>query len=340
MGISIWRERAGKNNGVLQLAKLTEEQKNLWNGFIVYEKQRGIKLIEQKVIHLSRFFLYSNSMALNMFEFTVRSAQEFQTYLTTLEKEDGSPHYATLTVKTIISIVTRFYNYLKSIGKIHTNPFFRIKKIRTERKLPKQLPYEKIMNDILEELSMFWKHKNIRDQRIYYKTHVMAELMYATGMRIGEVLRLTKEDINFESNMIIVKGGKKEKERIAYLNDYALKVLRIYVSEMKDIINVKKSRKTIFGVGTVGTILQTFHKKLDTVCKKHGIKRFTSHNFRHTLGFHLLRRGCDMRYIQLILGHKDMNTTTIYTKVEKGDLRRELDTCHPRQFRRDRNGTA
>jgi integrase/recombinase XerD len=168
----------------------------------------------------------------------------------------------------------------------------------------------------------------------------MAELMYATGMRIGEVLRLTKDDIDFESSMIVVKGGKKEQQRIAYLNDYALKVVKIYVSEMKDVVNVKKGSRRIFGVGSAGTMIQTFHKKLDAVCKKHGIERFTSHNFRHTLGFHLLRRGCDMRYIQLILGHKDMNTTTIYTKVEKGDLRCELDTYHPRRFRRDADGTA
>jgi integrase/recombinase XerD len=127
-----------------------------------------------------------------------------------------------------------------------------------------------------------------------------------------------------------VKCSKGGKERITFLNDYTSRVLRIYVREMKDIVNRNKGKKTIFGITDRATITDTYHKYLNRVCEKHGVGRFTSHSFRHTLGFHLLRRGCDMRYIQLMLGHEDMNTTTIYTKVDKGDLRNELDRHHPR----------
>ena len=322
-----------------KLTELTDLQVRLRAGFVAYEKQRGIKNMEKMVYSLSRFFAYVNSMGVDITGLTYKDAQEFQTYLSTLENEDGSSYYATLTVKSIIGMTTKFYTYLKETGKVYTNPFLEIKRIKTKRKLPKHLPYEKTMNDILEELSRFWEHRNIRDRRIYYKTHVMAELMYSTGMRIGEVIKLKPEDVDFESRTIIIKEGKGENDRVAYLNDYALKVLKIYTEEMKEAVNTKKGRSILFGVSSVSTIVQTFHKKLDTVFRKHGIERFTSHNFRHTLGFHLLRRGCDMRYIQLILGHKDMNTTTIYTKVEKGDLRCELDTCHPRRFREKTDGT-
>lgn len=339
MGIQNQRERAGKNRKKIKLNELTAIQQTLWDGFIIYEKERGIKNMEKKVFHLTRFFLYVNSMAVDIFELTYKGAQEFQTYLCTLENKDGTPHYATLTVESIINMVKRFYNYLKNIGKIYTNPFYRIKRIKTERKLPKNLPHEKIMNDILEKLSRFWEQKYVRDKKVYYKAHVMAELMYATGLRIGEVMKLQREDVDFDNKTITVREGKGGKDRIAYLNDYASAVLKIYANEMKEIVNRNKKSKILFGISCMSTI-STYHKVFKRICKEYGISRFTSHSFRHTLGFHLLRRGCDMRYIQLILGHENMNTTTIYTKVEKSDLRSKLDTCHPRQFGKDRNGTA
>jgi site-specific recombinase XerD len=251
-----------------------------------------------------------------------------------MEDEKGNPHYATLTVKAIISMVSRLYNYLKSSGKVYTNPFLGIKRIKTARKLPRNIPMEKEMDAILLDLSRFWEHKDVRERRQYYKAHVMAELMYATGMRMGEVLALKAEDVDFEAKTITVKQGKGGKERIAYLNDYAAMVLKIYAEEMKEVINMNKKSATIFGIASQATVTDVLHKYLNVMCQKHGVGRFTSHNFRHTLGFHLLRRGCDLRYIQLILGHEDMNTTVIYTKVDKGDLRNELDAYHPRQMRR------
>lgn len=322
-----------KNKRKLKLTELSEEQQKLQDGFIMYEKKRGMKNMEQKVLNLSRFFAYVNSMAVDIVGLTGKGAQEFQTYLSTLENDDGNPYYATLTIKSIISMTTRFYNYLKAAGRIHTNPFLGIKRIKTGKKLPASIVREQKMNDILEELSRFWEQKQVRERRMYYKAHVMSELMYATGLRIGEVLKLQSDDIDFMGKTITVHHGKKEKERIAYLNDYAAQVLYIYIHEMREVINKNKRSPFIFGVENITTITPSFHRRLKKICTKHGVKQFTSHGFRHTLGFHLLRRGCDMRYIQLILGHEDMNTTTIYTKVDKADLRTEIDNYHPRQLR-------
>lgn len=312
---------------------VTEEQKKLREGFVRYEKQRGIGDTSVASFHLVPFFDYINSLGLAVHELGHKGAQEFQTWLTMLSNKDASPHYATLSVKRFVSTTSKFYDYLKSAGLVHTNPFRGIKRIRTERKLPRNIPDEKKMNEILEDLGRFWERDTVREQRMYYRAHVMAELQYATGMRIKEVRELEAVDIDFERKTIKVKNGKGGKERTAYLDEYASKVLAIYVREMKESVNKNKGTMAIFGISAGATIEAVYHVYLNRVCEKHGVGRFTSHNFRHSLGFHLLRRGCDMRYIQLILGHEDMNTTTIYTKVDKGDLRNELDRCHPRNMR-------
>lgn len=321
-----------------KLTRLNHEQIKLWEDFVTYEKQRGARNIENQAYHLTRFFQYINETSLDIFRLRVQAAQEFQTFLVTLENGKGEPHLATFTVNAIISIVSRFYNYLKDCNKVYINPFLRIKRIRTEKKLPRNIPVEKLMNAILEELAGFWKHKDVRQQRIRYKTHVMAELMYSTGMRMGEVLNLKEEDIDFEARIITVNDNKGKKKRPCYLNEYAARILKIYLTDMRGVINKNRNHECIFGIQSNATVSDVFHKHLNEACRKHKVGTFTSHNFRHSLGFHLLKRGCDMRYIQLILGHEDMNTTTIYTKVAKSDLKCELDKYHPRQFKEADHG--
>jgi len=101
---------------------------------------------------------------------------------------------------------------------------------------------------------------------------------------------------------------------------------------MKEIINFNDIQDSVFGVKDGKNLEAFLNSYLKETGEKSGIGKFTSHNFRHCLGFHLLRRGCDMRYIQLILGHDDLKSTTIYTKVDKNDLKNELDRFHPRRF--------
>jgi len=322
------REKGGKNK---RHDDLSPEQRRLKKGFIEHETLRGMKNMKDRATSLKALFIYLNEGGIEACDLRIKEAQEFQTYLCSLKNENGTSYYATYSIKNIIYVATNFYNYLKEKGKVYSNPFHHIKQIKVKRRLPRNIPVEEKMNEFLEILSRFWEHDHVRERRMYYKTHVMAELMYATGMRISEVLNLKEEDIDFEEKVITVREGKGGKSRIAYLNEYAAKVLLIYCEEMKEVINFNKEKSYIFGVISKATVTSVFHKYLSIAGEKIGIGRFTAHNFRHSLGFHLLRRGCDMRYIQLILGHEDMNTTTIYTKVAKGDLRKELDTYHPRQ---------
>jgi len=312
---------------------MSEEIQKLSLEFTTYENLRGIKQTRNLISHLKPLFSYLEKQGLTASDVKVKQAQEFQTYLSTLRKKDGSMHYASLTVRTIMNITKRFYDYLKIKGVVYANPFMRIKRMKTERKLPRDIPNEEVMAKLLEDLTMFWKKKTITAKKAWYKAHVMAELEYASGMRIGEVLELREEHIDFAKRVIHVPKSKGDKERLVYLNEYASCVLKLYVEHMRTLINANRKSERVFGIKDRSTITDTFHRVLKASGKKYGLKHFTSHSFRHSLGFHLLRRGCDLRYIQLILGHEDMNTTTIYTKVEKSDLKSVLDRCHPRQFK-------
>jgi site-specific recombinase XerD len=309
---------------------MNEQNGKLIQAFETFEKARGIKDTKRILPHLKPLFRYLELRDLPVSELKVRSAQEFQTHLATLEDEPGKPHYAALTVKSYMSMAARFYAFLKNEKQVFSNPFLSVKRIRAERKLPRAVSTEPVMCAMLESLSRFWEHRQVRQRRMYYKTHVVAELMYASGMRMGEVLKLKAGDVDFEAKTVLVRGGKGGKDRIAFLNEYSSRVLKLYVETMRDLVNSNREDDTIFGIKSQATVGAVFHRNLSAAAVQYGLSRFTSHAFRHTLGFHLLRRGCDLRYIQLILGHEDMNTTTIYTKVDKLDLRNELDRCHPR----------
>ena len=311
---------------------MKQEYKEVVKEFIEYEKLRGIKKIQGIESHVKPFFKYIEEEGISLQEVGIKQAQEFQTWLSMLRDRGGRVHYATLTVISIIGMVKRLYNWLKVKGEVVANPFLRIKGKKTERRLPQDIPTEQVLDRILTRLEEFWKQKTLLKKKAYYRAHVMAELQYATGLRIQEVLELREENIEFERKEIKVKG-KGGRERIVYLNEYASEVLKIYVKKMRKHVNKKSKSKCIFGMKGQGTAGKTYNKILKQEGRVEGLRRFTSHSFRHSLGYHLLRRGCDMRYIQLILGHENLNSTSIYTKVERSDLKSVLDRCHPRKIR-------
>ena len=207
-----------------------------------------------------------------------------------------------------------------------------IRKMRVEKKLPQNILQPQEMNKLLEHLHHYDRYENLKDSLTAYRVPVIAELMYATGLRISEVAQLRPEDINFSRGTVRVQEGKGGVSRIALLNDYACQVLQLYVDRLRDVVLNKRNRPSahlLFGANwtNLGKTVNRFLAKQTATLP---LPIFTSHGFRHALGFHLLKAGCNIRYIQSILGHKLLRNTEIYTKVEKDDLKDVLDTFHPR----------
>lgn len=341
MGISVRRKRGGMSKGKRKYTRImiTKEQEILLKKYIAYAKIKGHR--QQGIIGLRtripKLFEFLNEKEILPHELGVKQAQEFQGWMIETGKQDGGK-YSKNSVLAYLAAASALCAYLKQKGILKSNPFKEIRKVRRDRKIPRNLLKEKEMNHLLGELEKFGEG-NLKNRIINYRIHVIAELMYATGLRISEVAALTPEDMDLQRGTVSVCDGKSGKSRIVFLNDYAREVLRIYVEQMRDLVFSEWNERNaglLFGVQWAW-LARPVNRVLNNTAKKCGYEGFTSHGFRHCLGYHLLRAGCNIRYIQQLLGHAHLKNTEIYTKVEKEDLKQVLDTFHPRKWKRKDN---
>jgi site-specific recombinase XerD len=159
----------------------------------------------------------------------------------------------------------------------------------------------------------------------------LAEFLYATGLRIAEAASLLPENIDTRARRVYLPKGKGGKSRTAFLTGYAAEVMEIWLKQGRAALpgrGRRKNGKQLFGTGRE-TLAKAANAELKKVCGELDIPVITCHGFRHSLGTHLLKSGCDMRHIQMILGHESLNSTQIYTRVDKEDLKNSLDQYHP-----------
>ena len=286
--------------------------------------------VKNKACSVREYLSYLDERQMSHRDVKVKDAQAYQGYLLS----GNNKKYERITIRTRISDCCVLYEYLRRTGEVLSNPFAEIKNILYEKKIPDNILKEDEMHKFLLSLCDFETMTDYCRMRMRYRTHVIAELLYSTGLRIREAAALKREDIDFEKGIIYVEQGKGDLKREVMLNEYAGQILRIYIEEVRDFLLDRKTRdrQLIFGC-SADVLGRTLNKELLLMSKKLGLKKQRSHSFRHALGFHLLRSGCDIRHIQAILGHRLIKNTEVYTKVEKEDLKNILDTYHPRRLR-------
>ena len=244
------------------------------------------------------------------------SNKDLEKYITTLEE------YAPSTVSRNISSIKGFYTYLNKIGKIDNNPSELIKEPKLGRHLPTYLTIEEINHLLDIEI------KNNFD----YRNKAILELMYATGLRISEVVDLEFKNIDFDDCIIRVMG-KGSKERIVPINDYALDALKEYLDIARPSMLIKGENNYLF-INNHGNKMtrQAIFKIIKKECELKGInKNISPHTLRHTFATHLLENGADLRVIQELLGHSDISTTQIYTHVSNEKLKHDYEEYFPRK---------
>lgn len=255
-----------------------------------------------------------------------REAQNFQGWMVEQDKR-----YSHSSVLSILGPLSAFYDYLKKKKLITVNPFNLIDRIKSPLKLPGNIPDEKEMDILLSYLANFTRGKNLRDYKSHYKAHILCELLYSTGMRISEAAAVRLEDINLSDSTVLVHDSKTSSERIAFLNDYVKHILFIYIDEFRDKvlwIHNGADENLLFGASV--NLKTWLNGVLAQTCRELGREKVTSHIFRHSFGYHMLKAGCDIRKIQKFLGHQRLSTTGVYTKVDTEALRNILDQFHPR----------
>ena len=266
---------------------------------------------------------------------SVQDALEYKAAVSSRVTKEGKPVTAG-TCCNSLKIARGFFNFLVITGKRKSNPFLAVPYPRRAVHISRNVLTEAQMNMLLGRLRQF---SSIAD----YKAHVIAELLYAAGLRIAEAASLLPQDIDTRQRMVYVREGKGGKSRTAFLTGYAAAVLEKYLAQGRLLItsscrgvrgSVRPHGHAVFAVG-LGRLQQEINDVLREACLKLELPVITSHGFRHSVGTHLLRAGCDIRHIQVILGHEKLETTQIYTHVDRDEVRASLDAHHPRRWKEE-----
>lgn len=225
------------------------------------------------------------------------------------------------TISRCLASLKNFYLYLVSSGFLEKTPVTEIHVDRGEKKLPQILTGREI--ELLLSQPVCIDAKGYRDK-------AMLEVMYATGMRVTELISLDVDDVNLELGIIKCNGVKKT--RAIPLYPMALRALSIYLREIRDSMVVDEDETALFvNVGGVRMSRQGFWKILKHYQQTaHIDKEITPHTLRHSFAVHLLENGADVGSLQELMGHCDISSTQMYTQMVNQKLKSVYEKCHPK----------
>ena len=281
-----------------------------------------------------RVLTWFDDEELEVTELTITDAVRFASSLSERLTSDGAP-IATGTMHNYLKVARRFFDYLVRTERRTSNPFLEVRYPRIPEHISRNVLSEAQMGALLRELGRFDELDIWYERERRYRVHVIAEFLYATGLRIAEASALVSDNLDLEHRLVYVPSGKGGKPRTAFLTSYAAEIMARYLKTGRPAIMHHFTRDhahTLFGANKA-RVAEVVNAELKKVCEALELPEITSHGFRHSLGTHLLRSGCDMRHIQAILGHEALGTTQIYTRVDKEDLKKSLDEYHPRHWR-------
>lgn len=221
--------------------------------------------------------------------------------------------YNSKTINHNISVLKTFYKFLQINNYVKSNPTQNLFYLKTKKSLPKTISYhqiEKILN------------VNI-NKKIDYRNKAILELLYATGMRVSELINLKTKDLDISQNLVKVIG-KGNRQRIIPINQTATDTIKVYLSTINyhsnylfaNNKNNKLTRQTIFNIIKKQAFIQN-------------VPKASPHTLRHSLASHLLDNGANLVVIKEILGHKNLQTTTIYTHTPQNKIKQLYKKYHP-----------
>ena len=219
--------------------------------------------------------------------------------------------------------IRNFFRFMLKEGVLKKDPVHILELPKKDRKLP-QVMNESEVESLLNSPSL------IQDKKRQIRDRAMFEVMYATGLRVSELVGMTLNSIEMTVGFIKVKG-KGSKERIVPIGDAAKEAVARYLEEGRPAFLRRTTDALFLTQQGEAFSRQGFWKLLKTYLRKTNItKHVTPHTLRHSFATHLLEHGADLRSVQLMLGHSDISTTQIYTHINTEMLKRIYDKYHPR----------
>lgn len=280
--------------------------------FLKTEKKLGDNTINSYMFDLEDFFKTFNGSIESC------TKKDILAYISSINGLEVS------TVNRHISSLKSFFNYLVDESIIKVSPMEEVSSLKSPKKLPKYLSISEV-NKLL----------NIPlNSEFDYRNKAMLELMYATGLRVSELVSIEYSNIDFENSIIRI-NGKGKKERIIPLGEVASYYLKVYLSDYRSKLLKRNTYNQVF-LNNHGKPItrQGFNYILENIRELTGItKEITPHVLRHSFATHLLEGGADIRSIQEMLGHENISTTNIYTEVVNDVLRSNYEMYHNRSHK-------
>jgi len=282
--------------------------------FILTEKGLSRNTANSYKRDITSFINWLNHQKVPLKKSSNDNAEQFIRYLVQQDQTASS-------INRKISSLKGFFNYLMNINSIGRNPFADVMLQSKQKNLPKSISEEDVKKllDAPDQESLIGK----RDK-------AMLELLYATGMRISELINIEYPNFDFERYVVKVRG-KGSKERLIPYGPEAAKALGDYVAFRRENHLTLNSRELFINSSGKKITRQAFWHRLKKYLLQIGLTiEISPHSLRHAFATHLLNNGADLRSVQMLLGHSDISTTQIYTHIAKSRLSDMIKKHHPR----------
>ncbi len=282
--------------------------------FMTNVRHKALNTIESYKRDVNQYITYLNQSGVDV---SLATKTTVLSYLLSLQKQGR----ATSTVSRTLASLRSFYVFLIQNGEAVNDPTSNLEAPRVEKKPPSVLTAEEI--DLLLSQPSLDDSKGIRDK-------AMLELLYATGIRVSELINLNIEDVNIAMGFITTSTAKKE--RIVPMGHAAIEALTLYVAKARGNLLKDTDEKALF-VNCSGVRLtrQGFWKIIKHYQQTANIETdITPHILRHSFAAHLIENGADIRSVQEMMGHADISSTQIYSKMMNSRLRDVYAKSHPR----------
>ena len=283
--------------------------------YLKYQKNYSDYTIDSYKNDILEYLNYLNSEALNFKKVEYSDIRFYLMYLKDEKKDDNS------SINRKLSSLRGFYKFLANEGYVKSNVFSLVNGPKKSKKLPRYFEYNE-----LEEL---FKVPDIRTP-LGQRDLLILEMLYATGVRVGELVSIKVKDIDFGNKNILILG-KGNKERFVQFGEYCEDILNEYLSDGRNTLNSKNSEYLFLNNNGGELTERGVRFILDKLIKQTGInKNISPHMIRHSYATHLLNEGCDLLTVQKLLGHESIKATQIYTHVTTDRLKEVYYHSFPR----------
>ena len=286
-----------------------------YTSFMTDIRHKSLNTVESYKRDVTQYISYLDGTGVTDISSTTKTT--VLSYLLYLQKEGR----ASSTVSRTLASLRSYYLFMMQNGVVKSNPTSNLEAPHVEKKIPKILSGEEV--ELLLEQPKNCDNKGIRDK-------AMLELLYATGIRVSELINLDVSDVNVPMSFVRCKGGKKE--RIIPMGHQAKDALENYINNVRKYM-VKDENETALFENCSGARLsrQGFWKLIKYYQHIAGIETdITPHTLRHSFAAHLLENGADLHSIQEMMGHADISSTQVYSRMMNSKIKDVYAKAHPR----------